>query len=151
MNNQYIGARKIVGISDLEKKSPAGAGMVHVIFEVGSAKDMPKILFDLTVTDIESDASAVGQKIRKQVGSMIFSLMNEYGVSLSQANVALDEAATLVNSAMDKATNILYGVEYPDDRTLLQINEILLENAKNTGQIPVENSDVASPEGSESH
>lgn len=144
MENQYIGARKIVGISDSDKKTPSGSKMIHVIFEDGSVKDMPQNRFDLVVTSEESDASAVGAKVRKQVGSMLYGLLHEYGVSLVEANTSLDEAATLINSAMDKATNILYGVEYPDDRTVLQINDILLEHAKS---IADKDNNVTAPAG----
>lgn len=142
--SEFIGAREIVGVSEIDKKTPGGLKMVKVVFADGLIQDMPEKRLEMVKSEHESDATKVGEIIRKSVGSMVYGLFHEYGISLSESNAILDEVAQLINAGSSKATNILFNVEYPEDRTLNQINDILLEHAKGTA----ENNNEATPAGS---
>lgn len=145
MNEQsYVGARKVVGVSELESKTPAGSSMVHIIFEDGSTQDTTLVRFNLIKSTEPSDATAVGQIVRKIVGSMIYSILHEYDISMAETTPVMDETVALINAGSAKATNILFGVDYPDDRTLLQINDILLKYVENTTD---KNNNESAPEG----
>lgn len=144
----YVGARKVLGVTELEKKTPAGSPMVHVVYEDGTTQDTTLTRYNLIKSTEATDATAVGQKIRKTVGAMMYSLLHEYDSTLAEANPIMDEVAALINAGSAKATNILFGVEFPDDRTLIQINDILLKHVNDTEE---QHNNESAPEGGASH
>lgn len=125
----YIGAKEIMTVTMVEKKDTNAVEMVKVMFTDSSSVTIPKLKLELVQTEEPSDASSIQRIVRKQMGGLIYGLMHQYGLSVLETNDALDEAAQLVQNAMDKATNILFNVEYPADRTVNQINDILIEHA----------------------
>lgn len=144
----YVGARKVVGITELDKKTPAGSAMVSVIFEEGKSVETTLARYNLTKTEEPSDATAVGQVVRKHVGSLMYAILAEYNLSMAETTPAMDEVVALINAASAKATNILFDVEYPDDKTLLQINDILLAHVEAT---TAKDTHATAPEGGATH
>lgn len=125
----YIGEKEIMMVAVLDKKLASGTEFVRVTFTDSTSKEMSKTRFNLLQSESPVDASGIQQVVKRNVGSLIYSLMHEYGLTVTETNDVLDEAAQLVQNAMDKATNILFGVEYPTQRTVNQINDILIEHA----------------------
>lgn len=146
MSKQYLGDKEIMTVSVSEKKTPGGHEVVEVRYENGSKQTMPRARFDLLNSDEINDASGVQLKVRRHVGALMYSVMHEYGLTFAETNDVLDEAAQLVQNAADKATNILFGVEFPSDRTVNQINDILIEHASKTSN----NEDSSAGSGADS-
>lgn len=136
MEEKYIGARKVIGISVInDKATPLKNEIIKVTYEDGTSEEMPKKRYDVVGIDTISDATSAGELIRKEVGSYIYAVMHEYGIKYGEIDAILDQVTLLVNNATDKATNILFGVEHPSERTLLCINDILIkkyESEENT-------------------
>ncbi len=144
MEEKYIGARKVIGISVVDGKStPLKNEIIKVTYEDGTSEEMSKKRYDIIATDTVSDATSAGDLIRKEVGSYIYAVMHEYGIKYGEIDAILDQVTLLVNNATEKATNILYGVEHPSERTLLCINDILIkkhESEENTNGSPSDGS-----------
>lgn len=128
MENTYIKDKKVLGITTIDKKTPSGGEMIQVLFENGATAIMPKTRYNLVKSNEVLDASKFQMNVRRSVGSIVYGILHEYGLTFGETNNVLDEAAELTQSAADKATNILFNVEYPEDRTVNQINDILIEH-----------------------
>ncbi len=122
---QYIGEKKVLAVEKLEKKTPSGSAMVKVLFDENPAEEMPEKRFEIIKSSEKSDATTVQIKFRQTAASIIFGMMGEFGIKYGEVNGVIDMVASLVNEASNKATNILFDVDYPEDRTLIQINDIL--------------------------
>ena len=138
LGDKVVGNVIILG----DVKTPSGLEMVKVVFEDGNFEIMPKKRFEMIVTDEVGDLTAIRNKIRTQIGSTMFSLLHEYGIKVGEVDSVLDEIAQLVNNGVTKALNQVLGVEDKLDITLININEILLKNAK-----PTETNDAATSNG----
>lgn len=133
MIKQFIGDNEVIGIVEIDRKTPSGAAMISVMYEGGIAEEMPQRRFDLLKTEKKTDASAVIKIIRKHLASLFYGTMMEFGTKHGEINGIMEDFASLVDCATEKATNILYGVEYPDQRNMLDINDIILKfNENNT-------------------
>ena len=133
----YIADREIVGYRTIEKSTPLGSEMVELQYKnipgvtTNDLEIMPKKRYDTIVTNEISDASTVYNKIVKEVGDTVYGLLHEYGVKLIEIDGILnDGVANQVNAAQIKASNILFGVDYEDQRTVNIINDVLIENYK---------------------
>lgn len=143
MTPEYIGSKTISQVVDTGKKTPLGSPMIKVCFGDGSYEYMPeKRLLIIKTKEPTDDTIVRGLLITeasKQVGQMAYAMLHEFGCKLNEVELVLNQAVVLTNNATEKATNILWMVDYADQRTLNQINDILLENAKtdNNGSSPV--------------
>jgi len=124
---QYIGNEKIFTVHEVEEKTPSGESMVKVSFENGKSEIMPKKRLELINSLEVSDATKVQETINKTVSSMLFAVLHEYGIKMGEVNGVIDSTVKLVNSGLSKASDILWGFEYPD-LPLNKVNEILLKN-----------------------
>lgn len=137
---KYIGPKKVMGISEVEEKTPLKNEMIKVLFEDGTSQVMPKVRYELITTDTPSDLTTVQNKIRARVSAMLYSTLHEYGVLMGEVNGISDAMFDLVNNGYEKAREIKFGFEHLE-LPLIEINNILLQNAS-------ENSDgVASTGG----
>lgn len=145
MQQQYfIGRRAVGNVVDTGRKTPMGGIMLKVLFEDGSSEYMPEKRFNITKTTEPVDASHVRGMLvtyaSKEIGSAAYSMLLEYGCRLSEVEVVLNQAVALTNAGSAKVDNILWGVDYADEKTLNQINDILIENvtkqANNNGSTP---------------
>lgn len=141
---QYIGKKKVVGVVELEEKTPAKNDMVEVLFADGTKEKMPKARFELIVTPEVSEDTSVQQKVLGRVGAMLFGTLHEYGIKWGEVNQASDVMVKLCENGMEKASDILFGFDKPNI-PLIEINNVLL---KNHGK---ENNDGAGSEGSGSN
>jgi len=128
--DNYIGNKKIILVVEKEdKKTPMGEMFVEVSFEDGSKELMPKKRLDILTTQEISDDSAVRDVLRKNVGSMIFGLLHEYGIKINEVDPCIDTVIELVNNASSKSYEILLGFE-KTNIPLNAINDILMSNNK---------------------
>lgn len=140
----YIVDKQILMVSVLEDKTPAKSDMVEVLFEDGTKVKMPKLRFELIVSDAPSTLSDVNTKLKQTASGMIFGMLHEYGVKWGEVNGIVDSVVDLVNSAFEKASNVKWGVEDKDLITLNDINNTLLKHHEQ------ENNDGVASVGSES-
>lgn len=126
MQEQYIADKKILGVTESEIKTPGGVNMIKVLFEDNTFEVMPRMRFEIVVSDKMSDATTVQNSIKDAVGKSLFLVMHEYGVKTGEIDGVLDQCTEFVNNGLKKASDILFGFERADI-TLNTINHILLE------------------------
>jgi len=128
----FIGSRAVSSVVDTGKKTPMGGIMLQVYFEDGKYEYMPEKRFNIVKTTEPKDASYVKGMIvthvSKDIGSMAYTMLHEFGCRLSEIDVITSQVAVMVNAGSERVNNILWGVDYADERTLNQINDILLQN-----------------------
>lgn len=126
MQEQYIADKKILGVTESEIKTPGGVNMIKVLFEDNTFEVMPRMRFEIVVSDKMSDATTVQNSIKDAVGKSLFLVMHEYGIKTGEIDGVLDQCTEFVNNGLKKASDILFGFERADI-TLNTINHILLE------------------------
>lgn len=135
MTQDYVGDKAVTSVIDTEKKTPLGGKMLKVCYENGTYEYMPEKRFLIIKTDKPSDASTVRGMLlahsTREIGSVVYGMLHEFGVKLSEVEPILNQAVVLANAASEKATNLLWMVDFADERTLNQINDILLEHVAN--------------------
>ncbi len=138
---QYIADKKVLGVNVLEGVlTPAKNEMVKVLFEDGSDEVMPKMRFEMIVTDKISDASSVQTKIQNHVGSYLFTTLHEFGIKMGEVEGILNSTSDFVNGGYTKARNIKWGFEH-ELLPLIEVNNVLLENyAKDNNGTPSDGS-----------
>jgi hypothetical protein len=141
---QYISDKKILGVTEIEKQTPAGNKMVEVIFEDNSKEVMPKMRFDIIVSDEISNASKVQEVISSTVGSYLLGVLHEYGIKMGEADNILNATGDAVNVGYEKARDLKWGISHRF-LPLLDVNDVLRENYAK------QNSDGTSSTGSGSN
>jgi hypothetical protein len=130
---KYIADKKILLVKEIEgETTPMGESLVEVSFEDGSKEEMPKKRFEMIVTEEISSDSLVREVLRKQVGSILFGVMHEYGIKIDEVDPCIDTVVELVNNASAKAYEILFGYE-KTKIPLIAMNKILVKNIKENG------------------
>jgi hypothetical protein len=131
--DQYLSDKKIMLVVEAkEEKTPGGEMMVEVSFEDGAKEIMPKKRLELLTTNEISSDSLVREVLRKQVGSILFGVMHEYGLKIEEVDSCLDTVVELVNNSTAKSYELLFGFE-KTKIPLNEINKILLkENGDKT-------------------
>lgn len=131
---KFIGKKAVHSVVDLDAKTPAGGKMLKVNFDDGSVEIMPEKRFNVITSEEPTDATFVRGLLvtnaAKEIGAVVYGMLHEYGMKLSEVDKVLDSVIVILNGASEKASNVLWGIDYADDRTLNQINDILVENAK---------------------
>ncbi len=130
---QYIADKKVLGVTQLEDiTTPGGAGMVEVLYEDNSKEVMPVARFDIIKTEAISDASTVQKTIKERVGSMLYSILHEYGIMFGEVEGCVDTCVNYANAGLEKSTDILFG-KTQKFLPLIEINNILIKHAKESG------------------
>jgi len=142
----YIGDKEIMTVVVLDTKTPAGEDIVCVQFTDGTKQEMPKQRLNLLSTDKRSDLAESRNMLTARVAAICFASMHEYGIKWGEVNAVMDAVVQLADNGMAKASNILFEVEYKDDITLNQINDILVKNHEST-ESSEEDDDGATPDG----
>jgi len=124
--NQYIKDKKIEMIVAIDKFTPLQNEMVKVVFEDGSEEVMPKLRFELIVTEEISTPSEVKKVLESRVAALIFGTLHEYGAKLGEFNGISDAVVSLINNGFRRAEEIVFGHEYTDI-PLIEVNDILLK------------------------
>jgi len=129
---KYIADKKILMVTEMEEKTPMGEIFVEVSFEDGSKEVMPKKRLEMISTEAISSDSLVREVLRKQVGSILFGVMHEYGIKIDEVDPCIDTVVELVNNSSAKSYEILFG--YSKTKIPLNaINKILMANLKDNG------------------
>jgi hypothetical protein len=130
---QYLSDKKIMLVVEIQdEKTPAGEMLVEVSFEDGSKEVMPKKRLEMLTTQEISNDSLAREVLRKQVGSIIFGVLHEYGIKLDEVEPCIDTVYELVNNATAKSYEILFGFS-KTQIPLNAINKILMDNIKENG------------------
>lgn len=129
MKNYYIGLKKIKGTIDSGKRTPLGDMIYEITYDGGTKELVSAKRLELCRSDKPLDPTSSQAKFINPVASMVFGVLHEYDLKLGEVNAFATALVTLVNHGIDKAEKIVWGTE-EFDRTLNQVNEILLNNAK---------------------
>lgn len=128
----FIGRKAVDNIVDTGRKTPMGGIMLKVCYEDGSYEYMPEKKFNILKTKEAVDDTYVRGQIvtyvTKEVGSAVYTMLLEFGCKLSETEPIMNQVVALINAGTDKVNNILWAVDYADQRTLNQINDILTQN-----------------------
>lgn len=124
----YIGEDKVKEYRVLEgATTPSGSRIIEITLAGGKVIRLTEPNFDAVKSYQKSDATEARNKLIRVAGQKLYALIMEYGPKLPEVNLILDEAVRLTNDATEAATNSLWGVQYATDRTILQVNEILMK------------------------
>lgn len=127
---QFIADKKIMVVIEVQdEKTPMGEMLVEVSFEDGSKEVMPKKRLEMIASEAISNDSLVREVLRKQVGSVLFGVMHEYGIKLDEVDPCIDTVIELVNNASAKSYELLFGFS-KTKIPLNAINKILMANIK---------------------
>lgn len=125
---QYIQDKKIIGVVELSEKTPANNDMVSVNFEDGTKETMPKMRFELIVSSKISNRGEVLEKLKARVGSIMFGTLHEFGIRWGEINPMIEALGALADNGYMKAQNIKWGVSDKNEISLIEINNVLLNN-----------------------
>lgn len=150
MPQQYfVGSKAVASVVDTGKLTPLGKPMLQVFYEDGSYEYMPERRFNITRTTEKSDATGVRTRLIKvasdEIGAAAYHMLHEFGCKISDVEIVLNQTIVFVNAAAERATNLLWQVDYADERTLNQVNDILLANASKTPDNAGTSSGTGSP------
>lgn len=107
--------------------SPNKAEMVRVVFEDDTEEVMPKLRYEMVLGDSLSNLSAVQAKISQDVGSILYGVLQEYGIKMGEVEMILNTTSDLVNGCYAKARDIKWGCSH-EYLPMLEINKVLLDN-----------------------
>jgi hypothetical protein len=134
IKKRFIGSKEIFTAQVTNKKTPQEKPILRIEYSDGTYEYLPEKRFLATITDEPIDASALRRKLLEEmgaeVGPKLYGMLHEYGMRLNEIEPAWSYMVGLANNAVDRANNIMWGVDYADQRTLNQINDILLEHAR---------------------
>lgn len=120
----YIGEKEVVLFSE-SGLTQGGEQLYTCTFSDDTTEVYPKSILDLIKTDSPSTASDVKRKIVGHVTAQVLAIFKEANIKISEVNSILDLVAISINDNVDRASNKLWKVEYPDQRTFLMVDEIL--------------------------
>jgi hypothetical protein len=146
----YFEEKEIADVKVLDEKTPLGDTIYLVTFGNGFGEPMKmtnKKYHAMRSLD-KSDATAARERLVKKIGSEIYALMMEYGLRFSEIDPALNETVRLINDGQNHAIDHLWG-NSAYDRSLLDVNRVLLEKYESTKkEAPEAGDDGATPAGS---
>lgn len=126
--DNYINDKKIVTVTISEEKTPAGNEIIVVHFEDGTKESMPKLRFELLVSEEKSSLTESFNKVKARVSAMLFSTMHEYGIKWGEINPIIEAMGQLCDNGFQKANDIKWGCDR-DEISLIDINKTLAQNA----------------------
>lgn len=136
MEQYYIGKKKVLSLVDTNRTTPLGKKMLQVCFEDGTYEYMPERRFEIIKTTDPTDASIVRGMlvtyVTKEVGSVVYGMLVEYGARLGEIEPICNQVVAMTNAGTERVSDILWAVDYADQRTLNQVNDILIANVTKT-------------------
>lgn len=115
------------GLRDVpEEKTPAGDSIIELTFDTGEPVKVTRLRWQACRTFKASDATKARETLVKDAGSKIYALLMEYGLKLSEVDPTIAQAVAYVNAATEATENALWNVEAGHQRTMLQMNTILV-------------------------
>lgn len=149
METNFIGEKKVSVVVDTGRVTPMGAKMLKVCYENDTYEYMPEKRFEITKSAEARDESFVRGALLayacKEIGSVVYGMLHEYGAKLSEVEPITNQVIALVNNATEKANNFLWAIDYADQRTLNSINDILVENVTKINNAGASNGEGTSP------
>lgn len=131
---QYIGPFKVIGITEDVAKTPAGKGVVKVIYEDRPAEIMTKKGFDLLVKNEPVDLGTVQKEKFDILIPEIISVMAEYDIRMFELSALLTRVNETIESHFERAASFLWtgddrnwipGMNFLNNRTLIESDKIL--------------------------
>lgn len=123
----FIEDKQVELVVVLDEKTPGGNDMVEIKFTDGTKEKMPKMRFELIVSETVSEVGSIKRKLDARLGALLFGTLHEYGIKIGEVNSISDAMVALVNNGFKKAEEIVFGCEY-GEIPLININKILLDN-----------------------
>jgi sensor c-di-GMP phosphodiesterase-like protein len=138
----YLEEKEIAEVKLLDDKTPLGGAIYEVTFGNGFGK--PKKItakkYNAIITQEKSDATSARERLVKKIGADIYAVMMEYGLNFSEIDPTLNEVVRLINDAQNTAIDHLWG-NSAYDRSILDVNRVLLEKYESTKKAIVETGD----------
>jgi hypothetical protein len=85
----------------------------------------------------KTDATKARDRIIKEAGKKLYALLMEYGPYLYEVDHILNERVRLANDATEQAVGVLWGKPHKEQRSLLDVNNILLKHYESS-QVAIE-------------
>lgn len=155
ITKMYVAEKKVKEVITVDRKTPGGGEMVEVRYLDNSFDLMPKGRFEAVRTFKEGDATKMRDKLVNHLSLEIVKILYEYGLHLDEIDPVVNGAVNMINSNVERASNLMWGVAHGGDRDLLAVNDILMKSFKATPMPNLDNNDPtkpadngASPEGS---
>lgn len=124
----YYEDRKVKGIREVEEfKTPAGDKIFELSFDTGEPVMLTRLRWEATRTHKASDASKARETLVKEAASKLYAILMEYGLKLSEVDPTINQAVGFVNAATEATENVLWDVRAGHERTMLQMNTILMK------------------------
>lgn len=125
----YIGDKRVADVQPTELTTPAGGEILRVVYDANGGEEMiTRTRFEAIRTFKKSDATKARDRIVQAAGKKLYALLMEYGPYLPEVNLMLNETVRLSNAAIEQASNVLWKVHHDDERSLLDVNNILLKH-----------------------
>jgi len=138
--SKFVGNKEILTVVDLEEKTPSKQDVVEVSFVDETSEVMPKLRFEMIVTEEASSLTGIQNTVKAKVGGTIYGTMLEYGIKWDEVNDVVEAAVGFVNDGYARACDHLFKSE-KGNISLIDINKILINHA-------TDNNDGTAPSGS---
>jgi len=144
----YFEEKKVKSVVPVDgQTTPLGEAIYTVTFEDDSSQVMTARKFAAMQTTEKSDATAARNELSKEMGKQMYGLMVEYGLKFSEIDPVINEVVRLANDGQNTANDILWGNE-AYDRSLIDVNRVLLTKYGSEETDTPEGDNGATPEGS---
>lgn len=124
----FVGERKVKAVEITDLTTPAGGSIYRIIYEGNMGEElMTDARWNAVRTRRKGDATEVRDRVVREAGKKLYALLMEYGPYLFEVDHILNEAVRLANDATEQANNALWGKEHSSERSLLDVNNVLLK------------------------
>jgi hypothetical protein len=124
----YVGDKKVKGLVLTELTTPSGSQIHKILYDDGNEELMTDARWQAIRSYKQTDASKARDRLIKNAGKKMYALLMEFGPYLYEVDHILNETVRLANDATEKANNVLWGKEFSEQRSLLDVNNILLKH-----------------------
>jgi len=145
-SNRYIGATKVDGIHNTDKKSPLGKDLHLVTFEGGNDRQqyMTQDLYELVSTEDQQDENYVQKKKMDELIPGLVDLVSEYNLRFYEIGGLMQKTHEEFQERLERASNYVWtgndnlfvpGYNFTNDISTLDIREVLKKvEDKNDGE-----------------
>jgi hypothetical protein len=130
MPTQWIGNKEIKQTDETDEQTPSGSPVVKVTYQDETVEHLSQMMYEKVVSDKASTLEELRDKRCNPVVTMLLSVLNEWGVKLSE----LSYLSALMNRSLeynrDQALNKLWGKWMPkplapDEVDMLTVDRVL--------------------------
>ena len=136
MKDQYIGPSKVIGVEELSCGNDTTGPLVKVFYdnEVKKFEIMPKLQFDLTISEEKYDFNELRQRRTDELIRGIQGLCMKYGLNYCDLGYVMQKTAEFLEDGFERATSFLWtgddskwikGVSYAADKSFIEAELIL--------------------------